>query len=203
MVIPEESLVQLQELPEKWANTKRLSVIAIQQVAPLQAMEVGKLKKRITDFDGKQIEFRRNFVKMRFFTFKCKRPYEYLCQANLLIDTMETEMRKFQVRFNTFGFQIDRNLKKSFIFQESATLFEVTVPEFRLLHQCRREVKMLKQLWDYIFLVRTSIDEWKTTPWKDIDVENMDMECKKFSKVRFSFSIFLYKRESKLFFNCK
>ena len=43
---------------------------------------------------------------------------------------------------------------------------------------------MLKQLWDYIFLVRTSIDEWKTTAWKDIDVENMDMECKKFSKVR-------------------
>ena len=42
---------------------------------------------------------------------------------------------------------------------------------------------MLKQLWDYIFLVRTSIDEWKTTAWKDIDVENMDMECKKFSKV--------------------
>jgi dynein heavy chain len=43
---------------------------------------------------------------------------------------------------------------------------------------------MLKQLWDYIYLVRTSIDEWKTTPWKDIDVENMDMECKKFSKVK-------------------
>ena len=84
---------------------------------------------------------------------------------------------------------------------------------------------MLKQLWDYIFLVRlvslgfayrsswicwwglqkhmmewtlddyktididkkvstrTSIDEWKTTPWVEIDVENMDMECKKFAKV--------------------
>lgn len=33
VAIPEESLVQLNELPEKWANTKRLSVIAIQQVA--------------------------------------------------------------------------------------------------------------------------------------------------------------------------
>ena len=32
VVIPEESLVQLQELPEKWGNTKRLSVQAIQQV---------------------------------------------------------------------------------------------------------------------------------------------------------------------------
>ncbi len=68
--------------------------------------------------------------------------------------------------------------------QDSANLFEVSVPGARLLQQCRREIKMLKQLWDYIFLVRTSIDEWKTTPWKDIDVENMDMECKKFSKVR-------------------
>ena len=57
------------------------------------------------------------------------------------------------------------------------------LPEFKLLQQCRREIKLLKQLWDYIYLVRTSIDEWKTTPWKDIDVENMDMECKKFSKV--------------------
>ena len=97
VVIPEESLVQLQELPEKWANTKRLSVIAIQQVAPLQAMEVGKLKKRITDFDGKQIEFRKNFVKMRFFTFKCRKPYEFLSQANILIHGMEAEMKKFQV----------------------------------------------------------------------------------------------------------
>ena len=59
----------------------------------------------------------------------------------------------------------------------------MSVPSIRLLQQCRKEIKMLKQLWDYIFLVRTSIDEWKTTPWKDIDVENMDMECKKFSKV--------------------
>lgn len=72
---------------------------------------------------------------------------------------------------------------KTLLFQESATLFEVQVPEFKLLQQCRKEIKMLKQLWDYIYLVRTSIDEWKTTPWKDIDVENMDMECKKFSKV--------------------
>ena len=30
---------------------------------------------------------------------------------------------------------------------------------------------------------RTSIDEWKTTPWCNIDVENMDIDCKKFSKV--------------------
>ena len=50
---------------------------------------------------------------------------------------------------------------------------------------------MLKQLWDYMFLVRTCIDDWRTTMWVDIDVENMDMECKKFAKVSISL-IFQY-----------
>lgn len=41
---------------------------------------------------------------------------------------------------------------------------------------------MLKTLWDYVFLVRTSIDDWKTTLWENINVEQMDMDCKKFAK---------------------
>lgn len=39
-----------------------------------------------------------------------------------------------------------------------------------------------QQLWDYIYIVRTSIEDWKKTPWRKIDVENMDIECKKFAK---------------------
>jgi len=66
--------------------------------------------------------------------------------------------------------------------QESASLFEVTVPEFKQLRQCRRELKMLKQLWDYVNIVQSNIEGWKTTPWRKIDVENMDIECKKFAK---------------------
>lgn len=159
--IPEESIVQLQELPEKWANTKRLSVIAIQQVAPLQALEVTKLRKKIGDFDTRQADFRNKFLKMRFFKFVCKKPYEFLGAANDMICFSEKEMEKLT---------------------DSATLFEVQMVEFRMLQLCRKEIRMLKQIWDYIFLVKTSVDEWKTTPWKDIDVENMDMECKKFSK---------------------
>lgn len=26
------------------------------------------------------------------------------------------------------------------------------------------------------------MDYWKTTPWREVDVENMDIECKKFAK---------------------
>ena len=67
--------------------------------------------------------------------------------------------------------------------QESAGLFEVSVPEFKQLKACRREVGMLKSLWDMVTLVQSSFSAWNTTLWKDINVENMEIDCKKFVKV--------------------
>lgn len=37
-------------------------------------------------------------------------------------------------------------------------------------------------MWDYATIVHTCVNDWKTTPWRKIDVENMDIECKKFAK---------------------
>ena len=65
---------------------------------------------------------------------------------------------------------------------ESARLFDVNIPDFKQLKACRKEIVLLKILWDYCFMVNTSIDDWKTTPWLDINVEQMEMDCKKFAK---------------------
>ena len=65
---------------------------------------------------------------------------------------------------------------------ESASLFEVNVPDFKQLKQCRKEIMLLKVLWDYVYIVRTSIEDWKTTSWAEINVEQMEMDCKKFAK---------------------
>lgn len=66
---------------------------------------------------------------------------------------------------------------------EASSLFEVNVPEFKQLKACRKEVRMLKSLWDMVTLVRSSFANWNTTLWKDINVETMEVECKKFVKV--------------------
>ncbi len=71
--------------------------------------------------------------------------------------------------------------------QEASGLFEVSVPEFKQLKACRREVRMLKDLWDLITLVQSSMTDWNSNLWKDINVENMEMDCKKFVKVSFVF----------------
>ena len=161
MAIPNESLAQLEELPEKWANTKRLSVTAKQQVLPLMGMEVGKLKTRIEEYDKFQRNYRNVYTCMKFFDYNCTTSYE--------------GMSKTQIK-------IDEFMEKVTSLQAEAVLFEVTVPEFNHIVQCKKENKCLKELWDYIYLVRTSMESWKMTKWADIDVEGMEMECKKFSK---------------------
>lgn len=37
---------------------------------------------------------------------------------------------------------------------KSASLFEVTVPDYKQLKACHREVRLLKELWDMIVMVR-------------------------------------------------
>jgi len=64
----------------------------------------------------------------------------------------------------------------------SATMFEVVVPEYKQLKACRRELIMIKNVWDHITIIQTTFANWKNTPWRQINIEQMDQECKKFSK---------------------
>jgi protein tyrosine phosphatase len=41
---------------------------------------------------------------------------------------------------------------------------------------------MLKSLWDTIDLVKCSFGNWNTTLWCDINVDQMELDCKKFVK---------------------
>lgn len=132
-----------------------------QAVAPLQANQVNAIRRRIALFDIRQTMNRDAFKKLPFFTWACKNVYALLDKTNREITDMENEMNKLQ---------------------EQANLFELAMPEFKLLKLNRKEVRQVKQLWDYVNIVRSCIEEWKTTPWKKIDVEGMEMECKKFGK---------------------
>lgn len=123
MDTPEEVNVLLQELPEQWNNTKKLAVTVKQQVAPLQATEVISIRNRIANFDLHINVFREIFRTYEFFKYDCENPYSLLDRISDDIYRLENEMAAIN---------------------ESGSLFEVNVPEFKLLRQCRRELKMLK-----------------------------------------------------------
>lgn len=46
----------------------------------------------------------------------------------------------------------------------------------------RHEVVLLKELWDMITMVESTMTAWRTTSWREINVEDMELECKRFSK---------------------
>ena len=63
---------------------------------------------------------------------------------------------------------------------QSAQLFEVFLPDFKQVKQSRKEVKLLKNLWDYVNEIQCIFIDWKKTKWREINAEYMDNECKKF-----------------------
>lgn len=54
-------------------------------------------------------------------------------QANQELEALEEEMEQMQ---------------------NSARLFEVALPEYKQMKQCRQEIRLLKGLWDVIIYVR-------------------------------------------------
>ncbi|XP_077110730.1 dynein axonemal heavy chain 9 isoform X2 [Ranitomeya variabilis] len=159
--LSDEVYKQLEELPEKWNNIKKMAVTVKQQVAPLQANEVTLLRRNCATFDVEQHNFRERFRKEAPFRFDSISPYQTLDLKHMEIKKMEATMASIY---------------------ESAALFEVGVPDYKQLRQCRKEVCLLKELWDMVSLVTSSMDDWQTTRWREINVDNMDLECKRFAK---------------------
>ncbi|KAM3592376.1 uncharacterized protein V6R79_017533 [Siganus canaliculatus] len=157
----DEVYKQLEELPEKWNNVRKQATLVKQQVAPLQATEVASLRRKCATFDVQQHTFREQFRKNGPFRFDSESPYQMLDAFHRQIREREAVMASLM---------------------ESASLFEVTVSEYKQLRQCRREVGLLKELWDMITMVESNIAAWRTTLWRDICVEDMELECKRFSK---------------------
>ncbi|XP_065832250.1 dynein beta chain, ciliary-like [Oscarella lobularis] len=133
----------LEELPDRWTNLKKVAATAKQVVAPLQANEVAIIRKKCSSFDVKQHEFRELFRRTAPLEYNSSNAYARLDRLHVKVAALEREMGALH---------------------ESASLFEVNTPDYGQLKACRRrEVGQLKQLWDVVELVHSSIEEWKTT----------------------------------------
>ncbi|EPY83258.1 dynein heavy chain 11, axonemal [Camelus ferus] len=83
--------------------------------------------------EEKQADFTERFRLYAPLGFNAESPYTVLDKANQELEALEEEM--FQM-------------------QESTHLFEVAPPDCKQMKQCRKEMKLLKGLWDVIIYVR-------------------------------------------------
>ncbi|XP_078721925.1 dynein axonemal heavy chain 11 [Lampetra fluviatilis] len=159
--LPDSVHAQLEELPEKWNGLKKMAITVKHEAAPMQSQRVTNIRQKCVKFDSRQQGFREWFRAEAPFAYNSAQPYTTLDKVNREILALEREMA---------------------FLQESAALFEVGVPDFKALRLCRREASQLKSVWDLASLVRTSIDDWTGTQWRQINVDHMDSELRRFAK---------------------
>ncbi|XP_055083623.1 dynein axonemal heavy chain 11 isoform X2 [Periophthalmus magnuspinnatus] len=159
--IPEHVYSQLEDLPEKWNEAKKLALKVRHGVAPLQNIEVMILRKQCVEFEVKQRKFREKFKTSAPFSYNALDPYTNLWKSEREIRLIEKALADLQ---------------------ESTNLFDVTIPEYREIKLCRREITVLKELWDIVIFVQTSVEKWTLTKWRQISVDQMDADLRRFAK---------------------
>ncbi|KAI2663319.1 Dynein axonemal heavy chain 11 [Labeo rohita] len=159
--LPEHVYILLEALPEKWKNLKKVAFTVKHEVAPLQANEVAVIRRKCVQFEIKQHDFREQFRTESIFFISLQEPYKLIDKTNRAVAHFENEMSKLQ---------------------QTANLFEVSFPDYKQLRQCRSDIILVKAVWDMVMFVKSSISDWTKTPWKEINVEQMDMELRRFAK---------------------
>lgn len=152
---------QFAELPENWITLKKLAIFVRVSIASVQAYQVDLIKSRIALFDTRTRLYHEKFLKMPFFSVPCPNVYD-------LCDVVNEELGEMEKQISGL--------------RESAVHFQLSLPEEGRLIQCRKLIRMVKQVWDFLLIVSSCIDDWKMTAWKKINVDDMEVECKKFSK---------------------
>ncbi|KAJ3158178.1 hypothetical protein HDU86_003133 [Geranomyces michiganensis] len=161
--IPDETHKLLNDLPEQWSDVKKLSMSIKDQVAPLQAREVDVLQQKCNKFETRNHNFREEFRKKAPFKFEIgpDKAYEVIDLVHLDVLSMENEAKGLK---------------------NSCELFELNVPTYRQLADCRRDIGMLKSVWDVVSLVTLMFEQWRTTLWTAIDTDAMETHCRDLNK---------------------
>ncbi|XP_030080192.1 dynein beta chain, ciliary [Drosophila hydei] len=154
-------LLQLNELPDAWQKIKRQAAVTKQLIAPIQSYQVDQIEKRILLCNNMANTYRKKFMQKKFFSVPCPNCYE-------LIDETDLEIVELEQRQQTLT--------------ESSVLFELQGPDPAKIELCRNDLKLAKIMWDFSISIESTINDWKKTPWKKIDIEGMDQECKKFGR---------------------
>ncbi|KAI8587105.1 dynein heavy chain and region D6 of dynein motor-domain-containing protein [Geranomyces variabilis] len=161
--IPDETHKLLNDLPEQWSDVKKLSMSIKDQAAPLQAREVDVLQQKCNKFETRNHNFREEFRRKAPFKFEIgpDKAYEVIDLVHLDVLSMENEAKGLK---------------------NSCELFELNVPTYRQLSDCRRDIGMLKSVWDVVSLVTLMFEQWRTTLWTAIDTDAMETHCRDLNK---------------------
>ncbi|KAI0982004.1 hypothetical protein GJ496_010034, partial [Pomphorhynchus laevis] len=141
----------------QWSSLQIKAVHVKQQLTPYLADQIADFRLRLADLEQWQDEFRSSFIGYGLFHQNVPEHYE---------------------RIDTLNETIDSKLKEVSDLRETSAVFDMAIPEFKQLNQCKEELYAVKQLWDIIDIITSSMAYWRTTTWKDANIEMIEQTLK-------------------------
>eukprot|EP00163_Fabomonas_tropica_P031151 TRINITY_DN730_c1_g2_i2.p1 TRINITY_DN730_c1_g2~~TRINITY_DN730_c1_g2_i2.p1 ORF type:complete len:4514 (+),score=1634.66 TRINITY_DN730_c1_g2_i2:234-13775(+) len=161
--VPDHVMTELERTPADWNHCKKLAVNAKEVLNPMQTAQVAAMKKEEEHFQDKVERFRTAFLERAPFNFDVgpSQAYDLLNMLHREVEALNEEAQDLKRR------------------QE---LFDLAVQAYKSIDKSRQELKLLKSLWDMIAAILSQLNEWKETPWEEVDTEDMELACRNFAK---------------------
>ncbi|XP_073817377.1 dynein beta chain, ciliary-like [Musca autumnalis] len=151
----------IDQMPLQWQHLKTVAAGKIESLQETQRFQQQRVSGLSQLFACHLQTFAKQFQKMEFFATPCSKVYS-LCDNVCL-------------RLHCFDMQHKR-------ISHCAQLLEIAAPDDSLLRVCAIEVKRVKQLWDFVHVIESCINDWRASPWLLIDTDDIENECKQFTR---------------------
>ncbi|KAI0984910.1 hypothetical protein GJ496_004664 [Pomphorhynchus laevis] len=155
--IDEDTKEKFLKIHDQWSSLQIKAVHVKQQLTPYLADQIADFRLRLADLEQWQDKFRSSFIGYGPFHQNIPEHYE---------------------RIDTLNETIDSKLKEVSDLRETSAVFDMAIPEFKQLNQCKEELYAIKQLWDIIDIITSSMAYWRTTTWKDANIEMIEQTLK-------------------------
>ena len=155
----------------KFATLQKLAPGRGKEIKPIRDAVAADVKRQLDEFQTETEEYRKKLFKepMMKVEFKDKGGYPVVYDT---LGEKAIEVSEIEKRMATLA--IDAKL---FEFHEKAD--EVG----GLVAQTRRELVMVKAVWDLNWMIESQVDTWKKILWNDIEASVLEEETKTFQKL--------------------
>ncbi|KAL9898323.1 dynein beta chain, ciliary [Glossina fuscipes fuscipes] len=156
-----EFLRKIDHLPAQWNQLKRLATTKSEALRETKLYQQQRIATLTMIFSCYAQSFAKRFHRMTFFKVPCPEVYS-LC---------DRICQKLNYYFTT-------HQKIS----NCSQVLEIDPPDYEVLHKCKMQIKHIKQLWDYVNVIESSVNHWRTRSWLKLDIDDVENYCKQFTR---------------------
>ncbi|KAH8382612.1 hypothetical protein KR009_004377 [Drosophila setifemur] len=154
-------LRSIEQLPHQWQQLKLSSTVKQEALQDTRFHQQQRVSSLIGLHTCHLQHYAKRFQRMPFFRVPCPDVYDACDEV--------------YVRLHRFG-------RQQRLYTRWARLLDIAAPDSATLQLCELELRRVKQLWDFVRVIESCIVAWHSTPWLLIDTDEMEHECKKFTR---------------------